>query len=70
MPRIAGVNHMRAVTALEKAGFRITRQGGHITMSDGARQVYLLRQNPINAFTMGKIVREAGLTVEQFRELL
>jgi len=39
-------------------------------MSDGVRQVYLPRQNPINAYTMGGILRDAGLTVEQFRELL
>jgi hypothetical protein len=28
------------------------------------------RHNPVNAFTMGGLVRDAGLTVEQFRELL
>ena len=70
MPRIPGVNHQRAVRALEKAGFRVTRQGKHITMSDGFRKVYLPRQNPIDPFTMGDIVRQSGLTVEQFRELL
>ena len=70
MPRVPGVNHPRAIAALEKAGFRIIRQGSHITMSDGVRRVRLPRQNPINAFTMGGIVRAAGLTVEQFRELL
>jgi hypothetical protein len=26
--------------------------------------------NPVNAFTMGGIVRDAGLTVEQFKKLL
>ncbi|MYC39126.1 MAG: hypothetical protein F4X66_19790 [Chloroflexi bacterium] len=70
MPRIPGVNHHRAIRALGKAGFRIIRQGKHITMSDGARNVYLPRQNPIDPFTMGAIVQSAGLTVEQFRELL
>ena len=70
MPRIPGVNHQRAVRALEKAGFRVTRQGKHITMSDGFRKVYLPRQNPIDPFTMGDIVRQSGLTVAQFRELL
>lgn len=70
MPRIPGVNHLRAVAALEKAGFRIARQGKHITMSNGPRRVFLPRENPINAYTMGGIVRDAGLTVEQFRELL
>jgi predicted RNA binding protein YcfA (HicA-like mRNA interferase family) len=37
MPKIPGVNHLRAVRALEKAGFKILRQGKHIVMSDGSR---------------------------------
>jgi hypothetical protein len=28
------------------------------------------RHNPVNAFTMGGLVRDAGLTLEQFRKLL
>ncbi|WP_200922752.1 type II toxin-antitoxin system HicA family toxin [Methyloglobulus morosus] len=28
------------------------------------------RHNPVKAFTMGGIVKDAGLTVEQFRALL
>ena len=53
MPRIPGINHLDAVRALEKAGFRVSRQAKHV-----------------NAFTMGGIVQDAGLTVEQFRKLL
>lgn len=56
--------------ALEKAGFRIVRQGKHIVMSNGQRIVTIPRHNPVNAFTMGGIARDAGLSVEQFRELL
>ncbi len=70
MPRIPGVNHLDAVRALEKAGFRVIRQGKHIVLSDGARQVTIPRHNPIKAFTMGGIVRDAGLTMEEFRNLL
>jgi predicted RNA binding protein YcfA (HicA-like mRNA interferase family) len=58
------------VRALEKAGFRIVRQGKHIVMSNGQRIVTVPRHNPVNAFTMGGIARDAGLSVEQFRELL
>jgi predicted RNA binding protein YcfA (HicA-like mRNA interferase family) len=39
MPRIPGVNHLDAVRALERARFQIVRQGKHIVMSDGTRQV-------------------------------
>jgi predicted RNA binding protein YcfA (HicA-like mRNA interferase family) len=70
LPSIPGVNHLDAVRALEKAGFRIVRQGKHIVMSNGLRIVTVPRHNPVNAFTMGGIARDAGLSVEQFRELL
>lgn len=70
MPKIAGVHHLGAVGALEKAGFRVVRQGKHIVMSDGIRILTIPRHNPVNAFTMGGIVRDAGLTVDEFRTLL
>ncbi len=70
MPKIPGVNHLDAVRALEKAGFEIIRQGKHIVMCDGTRQVTIPRHNPVKAFTLGGIVRDAGLTAEEFRKLL
>ncbi len=70
MPKLPGINHLDAVRALEKAGFRIVRQGKHIVMSDGARILTIPRHNPVNAFTMGGIVRDAGLSVEEFKRLL
>jgi predicted RNA binding protein YcfA (HicA-like mRNA interferase family) len=70
LPRIPGVNHLAAVRALEKAGFRIARQSKHIVLTDGTRIVTIPRHNPVNAFTMGGIVRDAGLTVEEFMALL
>ena len=70
MPKILGVNHLDAVRALQKAGFVIARQGKHLVMSNGMRILTIPRHNPVNAFTLGGIVRDAGLTVEQFRDLL
>jgi predicted RNA binding protein YcfA (HicA-like mRNA interferase family) len=70
VPNIPGIHHLDAVRALQKAGFTIIRQGKHIVMGNGIRQVTLPRHNPIKAFTMGGIVRDAGLTVEAFRALL
>jgi predicted RNA binding protein YcfA (HicA-like mRNA interferase family) len=70
VPRIPGVNHQDAVRALQKAGFRIVRQGKHIVMTDSVRIVTIPRHNPVNAFTMGGIARDAGLTEEEFRALL
>jgi predicted RNA binding protein YcfA (HicA-like mRNA interferase family) len=70
VPKIPGVNHLAAVRALEKAGFRVVRQGKHIVMSDGIRILTIPRHNPVNAFTMGGIARDAGLSVEEFKKLL
>jgi predicted RNA binding protein YcfA (HicA-like mRNA interferase family) len=70
MPKLSGVNHKDAVRALQKAGFRILRQGKHIVMGNDARRVTIPRHNPVNAITMGGIVRDAGLTVEEFKKLL
>ncbi|MBI1831359.1 MAG: type II toxin-antitoxin system HicA family toxin [Planctomycetes bacterium] len=70
MPSFPGVNHLDAVRALQKAGFWIKRQGKHIVMTDGVRIVTIPRHNPINAFTMGTIIRGAGLTIDEFRKLL
>ena len=39
-------------------------------MSDGRRILTIPRSNPINAFTMDGIIRDAGLTIEEFKELL
>ena len=70
MPSIPGIHHLNAIRALKKAGFVVVRQGKHVVMSDGARFLTIPRHNPINAITMGGIVRDAGLTVEQFKALL
>ncbi len=70
MSKLPGINHLRAVAALEKAGFRVLRQGSHIVMTDGTRILTIPRHNPVNAFTMGGIVRDAGLTPDEFRKLL
>jgi predicted RNA binding protein YcfA (HicA-like mRNA interferase family) len=70
MPKLPGVNHLQAVRALEKAGFKIIRQSGHIVMSNGKRFVTIPRHNPVNAFTMGGIAKDSGFSVDEFRKLL
>ncbi len=70
MPKLDGINHLQAVRVLEKAGFRIARQGKHIVMTDGNRIITVPRHNPVNAITMGNIIRDAGLTNEAFKKFL
>ncbi len=67
MPKIPGISPAQAVRVLEKAGFQVIRQGRHIVMSDGLTRLTIPRHNPINAYTMGAIARDADLTVEEFK---
>jgi predicted RNA binding protein YcfA (HicA-like mRNA interferase family) len=70
MPKLPGINHLRAIQALEKASFQVIRQGKHITMANGKRIIVIPRANPVNAYTMAGIVNDAGLTIEEFKKLL
>jgi predicted RNA binding protein YcfA (HicA-like mRNA interferase family) len=70
MPSFPGINHRRAINAFEKSGFWITRQGKHITMTNGERIITIPRANPVNASTMAGIVKDAGLSIDDFKKLL
>ena len=70
MPKLPGIPHQRAIRALERAGFQIVRQGKHVSMTKGDRIIVIPRANPINAFTMGGIIKDAGITIEEFKKLL
>ena len=70
MPKLSGINHQRAVKAFQKAGFWIARQGKHITMTNGERIITIPRANPINAFTLAGIVKDAALSIEEFNKHL
>lgn len=39
-------------------------------MSNGKVRLVIARHNPIHSITMGNIAKAAGLTPEQFRQLL
>ncbi|MGH2575009.1 MAG: type II toxin-antitoxin system HicA family toxin [Ignavibacteria bacterium] len=70
MPKLPGINHQRAVKVFQKAGFWISRQSKHITMTDSKHIITIPRANPINSFTMAGIVKDAGMTIEEFKKLL
>lgn len=70
MPKLPGIGQKDAVRVLEKRGFRVVRQGKHITLSNSVVMVQVPRHTVINAYTMGYIAQVAGLTPEAFRALL
>lgn len=70
MPKLPGINHQRAVRAFERAGFVLIREGKHISMAKDDRIIIIPRNNPVNAYTMAGIIRDAGLTISEFKKLL
>ena len=70
MPKLPGIGNAEAVRVFSKLGFRVARQGKHTIMSNGRVRLTIPRHTTINAFTMADIARDAGLTPDQFRELL
>ena len=60
----------RIVTALSKIGFKIIKQGKHIGISDGSRRIIIPRHKRINPYTLKAIIRDAGLTDEEFKKLI
>lgn len=70
MPKLPGINHERAVRAFQKVGFWIARQRKHIAMTNGRRIITIPPVNPVDAFTMAGIVKDAGLAIEEFKKLL
>ena len=56
---------------MQKAGFWIapTRGAKHIGMSNGRRKLTIPRSNHLNPYTLKGIIRDAGLTDEEFKKL-
>lgn len=69
MADVPALPHQRVVNALERAGFRVIRQGKHVVMSDGKAILTIPRHNPVNRWTLAGILKDAGLTVDEFRKL-
>jgi hypothetical protein len=55
---------------LRRGGFWIVREGKHISMTNGERIITIPRADPVDAFTMGGIIKDAGMTIEEFNDLL
>ncbi|MEN6342142.1 MAG: type II toxin-antitoxin system HicA family toxin [Methanospirillum sp.] len=71
LPLVAGAEIVRA---LQRAGFEPHhRKGSHVTMKENAppfRRVVVPMHDPVRRGTLRAIIRDAGLTVEEFVLLL
>lgn len=55
MPKLLGISQRDAVRVFRKIGYEISRESGHIVMSNGETRLTVPRHNPINSLTMGAI---------------
>jgi len=73
MPRLPALPAREVVRAFAKAGFKHQRQtGSHLILySDTRRQVLSIpNHDPVKRGTLRALIRQAGMTREQFLELL
>lgn len=69
MANIPSLSHLRVVRALERGGFHVLRQGKHVVMSNGNVVVTIPRHNPVNRWTLAGILKDAGVSPDEFRKL-
>ena len=62
----------RVIRALRKVGFWILKTEGkrHIGMTNGRCKVTIPKHKRINPYTLKGIIRDAGLTDEEFKTLI
>ena len=72
MSRLPDVSGWECVDALAKVGFFVARQGKHITMrrDDPFARVTIPNHRKLKKGTLRSIIRQAGLTVDEFIALL
>jgi predicted RNA binding protein YcfA (HicA-like mRNA interferase family) len=67
MPKMPHVSGSEAVSALQRLGFEVTRQkGSHIVMRRGSSGCVVPNHREIKTGTLSGILRQAGVSVEEF----
>lgn len=75
MTKVPSKNYDRVIQALRKDGWIVIRQkGSHIrlqkTTREGTMKLTVPAHRPIKRSTLSHILKQAGITVEQFIDLL
>jgi mRNA interferase HicA len=72
--RLPGVRAKEIIRALEQAGFEFQRQtGGHVSLrhpDTGRTTVVPVHSRELPRWLLKKIIKDAGLSENEFRELL
>lgn len=60
----------RVVRAFSKVGFKVIKEGKHIGISDSVHHLIIPRHKRINPYTLKGIIKDAGISDEEFKGLL
>ena len=67
MPKLPHVSGSEAVRALQRLGFEVTRQkGSHIVMRRGSSGCVVPNHREIKVGTLSGVLRQAGVSAEEF----
>ncbi|MGH3679773.1 MAG: type II toxin-antitoxin system HicA family toxin [Natronosporangium sp.] len=71
-PALADVPFRKVIQALSRAGFeKVRTKGSHEVFRDAAGRVVVVpKHHVVKRGTLASILRQAGLTVSEFRDLL
>ncbi|HEO66381.1 MAG TPA: type II toxin-antitoxin system HicA family toxin [Spirochaetes bacterium] len=64
------VSSERAINAFKKAGFIILRESKHTSLSKEDSLIQVPRHKRLNPYTLRSIIKDSGLTDEEFKKLL
>jgi len=64
------IGHRRLIRALRKAGFHVVREGKHTIMRKNEVFLAIPRHNPLKRYTIEGIIKDSGLTFEEFNRLI
>jgi len=71
MPSLPRVSGAEVVRALERLGFRVTRQrGSHIVMRRGAAGCVVPNHRELKTGTLVGVLNQAGVAVAEFLDVL
>ena len=71
MPNLPHVSGSEIVRALERLGFRVTRQrGSHIVMRRGATGCVVPNHREVKTGTLAGVLKQAGVTPAEFLSAL
>ena len=71
MPKLPHISGTEAVRALQELGFEVIRQkGSHIVMRRGSQGCIVPNHREIKIGTLAGIIRQAGVSAEEFITVL